>query len=41
MALAVAGLVARGETLVRDTVCIGDSFPGFSATMVRLGGQLT
>jgi 3-phosphoshikimate 1-carboxyvinyltransferase len=41
MALAVAGLVARGETLVRDTVCIGDSFPGFSATMVRLGGQLS
>jgi 3-phosphoshikimate 1-carboxyvinyltransferase len=41
MALAVAGLVARGETLVRDTECIGDSFPGFSTTMVRLGGQLS
>jgi 3-phosphoshikimate 1-carboxyvinyltransferase len=41
MALAVAGLVARGETLVRDTECIGDSFPGFSATIARLGGQLS
>jgi 3-phosphoshikimate 1-carboxyvinyltransferase len=41
MALAVAGLVARGETLVRDTECIGDSFPGFSATMECLGGQLS
>ncbi len=41
MALAVAGLLASGETLVRDAGCISDSFPGFTAAMVRLGGQLS
>jgi len=29
MAMAVAGLVARGETRVEDTVCVTTSFPGF------------
>ncbi len=29
MTLAVAGLIAAGETLVEDTACIADSFPGF------------
>jgi len=36
MALAVAGLVAGGETTVRDVDCIGDSFPGFEGTLVHL-----
>ena len=40
MALIVAGLVADGETVVRDTDCISDSFPGFERLLVRLGGKL-
>jgi 3-phosphoshikimate 1-carboxyvinyltransferase len=40
MALAVAGLVARGETVVQDVACIGDSFPGFEATLASLGADL-
>jgi 3-phosphoshikimate 1-carboxyvinyltransferase len=41
MALAVAGLIASGETLVRSADCIADSFPGFAATLARMGGQLS
>ena len=37
MALAVAGLVARGETVVEDTACVADSFPGFANTLAGLG----
>jgi 3-phosphoshikimate 1-carboxyvinyltransferase len=40
MALVVAGLVAEGETLVRDCGCIADSFPGFEALLAGLGGQV-
>jgi 3-phosphoshikimate 1-carboxyvinyltransferase len=29
MALAIAGLLAEGQTVVRGAECIGDSFPGF------------
>jgi 3-phosphoshikimate 1-carboxyvinyltransferase len=36
MALAVAGLVAVGETTVQDVDCIGDSFPGFEDTLAQL-----
>jgi len=36
MALAVAGLVAEGRTVVQDTDCIADSFPGFSGWMAEL-----
>jgi 3-phosphoshikimate 1-carboxyvinyltransferase len=36
MALGIAGLVAKGQTDVQDTACIGDSFPGFSDTVERL-----
>jgi 3-phosphoshikimate 1-carboxyvinyltransferase len=39
MALAVAGLVAKGETSIQDVACIGDSFPGFGATLTRLGAK--
>lgn len=38
MALAVAGLLAEGETLVQGTECIADSFPGFEAVLARLSG---
>jgi 3-phosphoshikimate 1-carboxyvinyltransferase len=41
MALAVAGLVASGETVVHDVACIADSFPGFEATLARLGGAVS
>lgn len=40
MALAVAGLVAEGTTLVDDAHCMADSFPGFVETMQTLGASL-
>jgi 3-phosphoshikimate 1-carboxyvinyltransferase len=40
MALAVAGLVAGGETRVEDAACIDDSFPGFARTLAYLGAEL-
>lgn len=40
MALAVAGLAAEGETIVRDTGCIADSFPNFVAVMHGLGADI-
>jgi 3-phosphoshikimate 1-carboxyvinyltransferase len=33
MALAVAGLVAEGETVVQNAGCIADSFPGFAQVL--------
>jgi 3-phosphoshikimate 1-carboxyvinyltransferase len=41
MALAVAGLVAEGETVVRGAEAIGDSFPGFVDTMRVLGADIS
>ncbi len=41
MALAVAGLVASEETLIDGTEVTADSFPGFAATLQRLGADLT
>jgi 3-phosphoshikimate 1-carboxyvinyltransferase len=40
MALAVAGLVASGETVVIGAEAIGDSFPGFAETMRALGADV-
>ncbi|HEC22115.1 MAG TPA: 3-phosphoshikimate 1-carboxyvinyltransferase, partial [Chloroflexi bacterium] len=40
MALAVAGLVAEGETHVREAECIADSFPGFARAMADLGAEI-
>ncbi len=37
MTLAIAGLVAHGETTIHDAECIPDSFPGFSEILDRLG----
>lgn len=37
MALAIAGLVASGETVVQGVDCIADSFPGFAHTLQSLG----
>jgi 3-phosphoshikimate 1-carboxyvinyltransferase len=40
MALAVAGLIAEGTTLVDDAACIADSFPSFVETMQQLGAAM-
>jgi 3-phosphoshikimate 1-carboxyvinyltransferase len=36
MALAIAGLIADGETIVRGADAIADSFPGFESTLAQL-----
>jgi 3-phosphoshikimate 1-carboxyvinyltransferase len=38
MALAVAGLVAEGETVIEDTACIATSFPQFPGMLNTLAG---
>ncbi len=38
MALAVAGLVAEGETVVEDADCIATSYPGFADALNTLAG---
>jgi 3-phosphoshikimate 1-carboxyvinyltransferase len=40
MSLAVAGLIARGQTVVAEGTCAGDSFPGFAAALSGLGGEV-
>jgi 3-phosphoshikimate 1-carboxyvinyltransferase len=37
MALAVASLVAEGETVIKNAHCIHDSFPDFVGLMDQLG----
>jgi len=41
MAAAVAGLIAAGETVVEDTVCIDTSFPGFADSLAQLGSEIS
>jgi 5-enolpyruvylshikimate-3-phosphate synthase len=36
MSMAVAGLAAQGETIVKDTGWIETSFPGFERLLQRL-----
>lgn len=40
MSMTVAGLIATGTTTVTDAACAADSFPGFPATMQRIGAHL-
>ena len=40
MALAVAGLVAQGETVIEEVDCIETSFPGFAEHIRQLGGDI-
>lgn len=40
MALAVAGMIAEGETVIENAECIDDSFPGFVTVMGTLGGVM-
>jgi len=40
MALAIAGLIAEGETRVQNVACVADSYPGFAEALRRLGAQV-
>lgn len=40
MALAVAGLLAQGETVIEGAECIQESFPGFLKSLASLGAQI-
>ena len=40
MSLAVLGLLAQKETLIRGAACAADSFPGFVETMQALGARM-
>ncbi len=40
MALAVAGLAARGETVIENTACVAKSYPDFLASMQGLGADM-
>jgi 3-phosphoshikimate 1-carboxyvinyltransferase len=40
MSMAVAGLVAQGQTTVMDASCAGDSFPGYADTLRGLGADI-
>ncbi|HAU31755.1 MAG: 3-phosphoshikimate 1-carboxyvinyltransferase [Desulfotomaculum sp. 46_296] len=37
MAMAIAGLLAQGQTIVKNTECVDVSFPGFFKTLCSLG----
>ena len=41
MTLAVAGLLARGETTILGAECIGDSFPGFEERLAALTEEVS
>jgi len=36
MSLAIAGLLARGETIIEGWECVADSFPNFAETLEQL-----
>jgi len=40
MALAVAGLIAKGEVVIENAECIDDSFPGFVDLMRKIGAEV-
>jgi 3-phosphoshikimate 1-carboxyvinyltransferase len=41
MTLAVAGLLADGETIIDGAQAVATSFPGFAAVLSSLGAQVT
>jgi len=41
MTAAIAGLIAAGETIVKDTACIDTSFPGFADSLGQIGGEIS
>jgi 3-phosphoshikimate 1-carboxyvinyltransferase len=40
MSLAIAALLAGGETVIQDAGCVHDSFPGFEGVLANLGVEL-
>ena len=40
MSLTIAGLIAEGETVVKDAACAGDSYPGFAVALIDCGANL-
>jgi 3-phosphoshikimate 1-carboxyvinyltransferase len=40
MALAVAGLVAEGQTIITNAEVIADSYPGFSRMLSQIGARV-
>ncbi len=36
MAFTIAGLFAKGETIIENTDCIGTSYPGFEETLLEV-----
>ncbi len=40
MSMAVAGLIASGETIVTDAKCTADSFPGFASTLAAVQADI-
>ena len=40
MSMAIAALVADGETIIEDAGCIHDSFPGFENVLAHLGAEV-
>ncbi len=40
MLIAVAGLIASGETILEGEDCIADSFPGFATILSKLGAKI-
>jgi 3-phosphoshikimate 1-carboxyvinyltransferase len=40
MALAIAGLLAEGETVIGDAECVTISFPQFAQTLTALGVEV-
>ncbi len=41
MTAVVAGLIAVGQSVVEDTVCIDTSFPGFADALAQLGSNIS
>jgi len=40
MALAIAGLLAEGETVIHDADCVAISFPQFPQVLASLGAEV-
>lgn len=41
MALSVAGMVAKGETIIENCTCVSKSYPHFAQAMQSIGAQIT
>ena len=41
MSLSIAGLVAEGNTLIKDVACVAKTFPNYTESMQTLGATIT